>query len=246
MRLMFSVAWAAAGWVALAPLAAGAAEPGFVPLFDGHSLDGWQIKCKPADRPAAEGFWKVEEGAIVADSLGHKGHDYVWLVTKREFGDFVLRLRFQVERGLKGNSGIQIRSRYDEQAGYLDGPQIDIHPPGPWRTGMVWDETRGVQRWLYPEVPKGQWVDPSMTVKGFKFFYADEGDGWNDLEITAEGTRLRAVLNGVTVMELDGRGVLDDAVHRQRKVGLRGHIALQIHKGDEVNIRFKDIRVKPL
>jgi len=223
-----------------------AAEPGFVPLFDGRSLSGWQIKCKPADQPAAARFWKVDQGTILADSLEHQGHDYVWLVSEREFDDFVLRLRFQVERGIKGNSGIQIRSRYDDEAGYLDGPQIDINPPGPWRTGMVWDETRGAQRWLYPPVPKGQWVNPSMAPKGFKFFYADQPPGWNDLEISARGTQLKAVLNGVMVMELDGRGVLDDELHRRRNVGLRGHIALQIHKGHQVKIRFKDIRIKQL
>jgi len=64
---------------------------------------------------------------------------------------------------------------------------------------------------------------------------------------------LKAVFNGVTVMELDGRGVLDDELHRRRNVGLRGHIALQIHKGPlqihkghHVKIRFKDIRIKQL
>jgi hypothetical protein len=200
------------------------------------------VKCKPADKEKT--LWKVDDGTILADSMDSKGHDYVWLATEREYANFVLRLKFQAYRDSPGNSGVQLRSRYDEKAGYLDGPQVDIHPPGPWRTGMIWDETRGSQRWLYPQVPKGKWVDPSMANPKLKFLYGP--DGWNDLEITADGPRLRAVLNGVTVMDYDGSGVLDDAVHRKRGVGERGVIALQIHRGDRLRIRFKDLQVREL
>ena len=230
----------------LAPAVAHAGEPGFVPLFDGKTLRGWTIKCKPADKALARKFCTVDQGTILLDSTGSKKHDYVLLATKKEYGDFVLRLRFQTYRDVKGNSGIQIRSRYDEKDNYCDGPQVDVHPPGPWRTGMIWDETRGAQGWLYPKVPKGKWVDESMAAKGFKFVYADEGDGWNDFEITAKGMKLRAVLNGVTVMQYDGTGVLDNEVHKKRKTGLGGIIALQIHRGDQLKIRFKDVRIKKL
>ncbi len=214
------------------------------PLFNGRDLAGWTVKCKPADR--ATDFWKVEDGTIVADSMDHKGHDYVWLVTDREYSDFLLRLRFQAFRESPGNSGIQIRSRYDDEAGWLDGPQIDIHPRGPWRTGMIWDETRDSGRWLYPAVPKGQWVNPSMANPDLLFYYADDEPAWNTLEITAVGTTITAVLNGITVTRYDGAGTLDDDTHRTHDVGLRGHIVLQIHRGDQLRIRFRDIALQEL
>lgn len=228
------------------PAMAPAAEPGFVPLFDGKTLHGWTIKSKPADKEKAAGFWSVDQGSILVDSTASQKHDYVLLVTDREYDNFVLRLRFQVGREVKGNSGIQIRSRYDEQDGYLDGPQLDIHPPAPWRTGMIWDETRGAHGWLYPKLEKGQGVSEALAAKGFKFFYADEGDGWNDFEITADGMKLEAVLNGVRVMQYDGTGVLDDEVHKNRNVGIKGVIALQIHRNDQLKMRFKDLRIKEL
>jgi hypothetical protein len=229
--------------VALAGCAASeGGESGWTPLFNGRDLTGWTVKATPADRD--KGFWRVEEGAIVADSLGHKGHDYVWLVSDREYADFTLRLRFQAFRDSPGNSGVQVRSRYDDQAGWLDGPQIDINPPGPWRTGMIWDETRQVNRWLYPAVPKGQWVDPSMARPDLVFHYADESPGWNVLEIAAVGTRITVSLNGLIVTNYDGAGILDDDVHRKRQVGMKGHIALQIHKGDQLRIRFKDLALR--
>ena len=231
----------------LAPALARGGEPGFVPLFDGRSLRGWEIKCKPADKALAKKFCTVDDGTILLDSTGSKKHDYVLLATKKEFADFVLRLKFQTYRGVKGNSGIQVRSHYDEKDRYCDGPQVDVHPPGPWRTGMVWDETRGANGWLYPKIPEGKkWVDQSMAPKGFKFVYADQGDGWNDFEITARGMKLGAVLNGVTVLKYDGTGVLDNEAHKKRKTGIKGIIALQIHRGDQLKIRFKDILIKGL
>lgn len=213
-------------------------------LFNGKDLTGWTVKCKPADRDRV--FWKVEDGCIVADSMDAGKHDYIWLVSDQEYSDFVLRLKFQAFRDNPGNSGVQIRSRYDGAAGWLDGPQVDINPPGPWRTGMIWDETRGVQHWLWPAVPKGQWVKPEMANPQLRFFFADNSPAWNDFEITARGSQLQAVLNGVEIMRYDGAGVLDDATHRERDVGLRGRIALQIHTGDRLRLRFKEVLVREL
>ncbi|RPJ82785.1 MAG: DUF1080 domain-containing protein [Acidobacteria bacterium] len=212
------------------------------PLFNGRDLDGWTVKCKPED--SDKGFWRVDNGTILADSIGRKGHDYVWLTTNREYGDFVLRLEFQAYRSSPGNSGVQIRSRYNETERWLNGPQVDIHPPGPWRTGMMWDETRGNQRWIYPDIPKDKWVDETMSKPARIFHYGEEGDAWNSLEISARGTRVTAVLNGVVITDYEGKGVLDDELHQKLQVGRKGVIALQIHTGDELRIRYRNIRIK--
>jgi hypothetical protein len=108
---------------------------------------------------------------------------------------------------------------------------------------MVWDETRGNQRWLWPLVPKGKWVDESMAKPGQTFRFASHDPGWNDFEITARGTHIKASLNGLQIMSWDGAGVLDDELHRTRRVGLKGHIALQIHTGDQLRVRFRNIRL---
>ena len=213
----------------------GADEAGFVPLFDGKTLDGWVIKSLPKDKELAARAWTVDQGTLLANTLGHKEHFYIMLVTQKEYGDFVLRLRFQVERGVRGNSGIQIRSRYNDQTGWMEGPQIDINPPGPELTGKLWNEGPGPHRWLSHE-----------PIKGLKHYYADEGEGWNDLEITAQGTRIKTVLNGVALVDYEGAGVLDDDLHKKLHVGLRGMIGFQIHSADELKLRFKDIRIKPL
>lgn len=214
------------------------------PLFDGRSLAGWQVKCVAAD--AGKTFMRVVDGTVEINSLDDPKHNYVWLVSDREYTDFVFRCSFQAFRDSPGNTGIQVRSRYDDAAGWLDGPQVDINPPGPWRTGMIWDETRGNQRWLWPVIPKGTWVEPHQAVPGVPFYYSDQGSGWNQMEVSAIGTRLSARLNGVELMSWDGAGVLDDAVHQARRVGVQGHIALQLHTGDRLRVRYRDMAIRDL
>ena len=215
-------------------------------LFNGNNLDGWQVKCLPEDRDTD--YWTVEGGTIKLNSLGRSDHDYVWLMTDQEYADFELRLRFQAYRDSPGNSGVQVRSRYDDGSdapggGWLDGPQIDIHAPEPWRTGLIYDETREERRWISPSLEDWN-IDDSFAPDERRFFYEDEGDGWNELYIICSGLRITTLLNGYVMTEYDGTGVLDNDAHRLHRVGLDGFIALQLHAGDEVKMRFKDIEIR--
>lgn len=212
------------------------AEGGFTPLFDGKTLNGWTIRCLSKDKALGAKAWTVDQGTILANTMGHKEHFYIMLETDKEYGDFILRLRVQIERNVRGNSGIQIRSRYVAATGWMEGPQIDIDPPNPrGTTGKLWNEGPGQHRWLSNE-----------PIKDLKFFYADQGDGWNDMEITAHGMKITSALNGVKVVDYDGSGVLDDELHKKLGVGVKGRIGLQIHSYQELRLRFKDIRIKEL
>jgi type 1 glutamine amidotransferase len=133
-----------------------AEKDGWEDLFNGRDLKGWAVKCHERDKN--KGFWKVNKGAIECNSIGRTDHDYVWLMHEKEFDNFELHTKFQVFQSSKGNSGIQFRSRYDESktapgGGWLNGPQVDIHPPNPMRTGLIYDETDGANRWIYPSMP---------------------------------------------------------------------------------------------
>ena len=217
-----------------------AAEKPWTPLFNGKDLTGWQVKCKPADR--SKTFWKARDGMIVCDSMGNRKHDYVWLMTTREYGDFELKLKVRGHAPKsRGNSGVQVRSRYDEKALWLDGPQVDIHPPAPWRTGLIYDETRETKRWIFPSL-KNWNIKRDQGPKECRWKPAH----WNDLTIRCEGTKIVTRLNGLVVANFDGKGVLDDAAHRKHNVGLTGYIALQLHSRDELLIEFKDIFIREL
>lgn len=215
------------------------AEPQWVSLFDGSSLSGWQVKCTEGDK--GKTYWSVRDGAITCNSMQDGKHDYVWLLRDKEYANFELRLKVRSFPGSPGNSGIQIRSRYDEDAGWLDGPQVDIHPPAGWRSGLIYDETRGVRRWISPSLENWR-ITPEQGPKEWKW----ARDGWNDVHIRCHGTTITTRVNGFLIADYDGKGVLDDEVHASRKVGLTGFIALQLHKGDRLQVAFKDIFIRPI
>jgi hypothetical protein len=66
---------------------------------------------------------------ILCDSMESTDHDYVWLVTDREYDNFELRPQVRSYADSPGNSGIQVRSRYDDEAQWLDGPQVTASAP---------------------------------------------------------------------------------------------------------------------
>ena len=218
-------------------------EKEWISLFNGEDLSGWVVKAKPEDQ--GKNFWFVNDGYIEANSLGRGDHDYIWLYTEKEYGDFEIKYQFQAFRESPGNSGIQVRSRYDEETYWLNGPQIDIHPPGFWRSGMMWDETRGNQRWIFPDIPDGEWVDSTMAIADHDLYF-EEDEVWNEMRVKARGTKIEAWLNGHKITDYEGAGTLDNTLHKNLNVGEKGHIALQIHTGDELKIRFKDIYIKEL
>jgi len=218
-------------------------EKEWVSLFNGEDLSGWVVKAKPEDQ--GKNFWFVNDGYIEANSLGRGDHDYIWLYTEKEYGDFEIKYQFQAFRESPGNSGIQVRSRYDEETYWLNGPQIDIHPPGFWRSGMMWDETRGNQRWIFPDIPDGEWVDSTMAIADHDLYF-EEDEVWNEMRVKARGTKIEAWLNGHKITDYEGAGTLDNTLHKNLNVGEKGHIALQIHSGDELKIRFKDIYIKEI
>ena len=224
-----------------------ASKSQWTPLFNGHDLSGWTIKCQPQDQGKV--FWTVIDGAIQCDSMGRKDHNYVWLLTEKEFADFELKLKFQADKNSPGNSGLQFRSRFDDAAngGWLDGPQVDIHPPAPmsWRTGLIYDETREERRWISPSL-KDSSMDPKFNPTHHVFKYTDDGDGWNDLTLICQGMHVKTILNGVVRTDWNGAGVLDNAAHVRHNVGSIGCFALQLHTGDQLRIRFKDIRIRKL
>lgn len=72
-------------------------KEGFMPLFNGKDLDGWDII---GDKDA----WQVKDGLIVCTGKGGG-----WLKTKWEFDDFIFRVEWRIKKG--GNSGVFFRAK---------------------------------------------------------------------------------------------------------------------------------------
>ena len=85
---------------------------GYVSLFDGKTLTGWD------GRP---GVWSVEDGAIIGVSTKEKNAGNTFLVYHGvEARDFDLKLEIKVEWG--GGSGVQYRSSTGIPPGRTAGP----------------------------------------------------------------------------------------------------------------------------
>lgn len=214
----------------------------FASIFNGQTLDGWKVYGRSSD--IAKNYWKVEDGNITCNTMGDKDHDAVWLFFEEELKDFELKLKFRAYRDSPGNSGLQVRSRYYE-GGDIDGPQFDIHPPGPFRTGLLYDESDGYNRWIYPSMPSSKLTAEEANNKS-TFYYSDDDPSWNELHIICIGTEIKSVLNGTVVTDFDGKGILDDEIHLKQNVGMSGKIALQVHGKNEIRIDFKDIELKQI
>lgn len=141
---------AAAGGVKFVPptLTEDEIRAGWVSLFDGVSLYGWDV-------PKVSN-WQVEDGTIVVDS-GEKS----LLLTPFRFDDFEMRCSFHVAEG--GNSGIFLRTAENAADPAKDTYELNIcdsHPTH--RTGSL------VGRHIAEEVPRveGAWHDFRVLCKG--------------------------------------------------------------------------------
>lgn len=218
-------------------------DKGWKPLFNGKDLSGWQIKCRPED--SGKNYWKVENGVILGSTEGDRKHDNVWLLSDGEYKDFNLKLQFAAFKTPSGNGGVQFRSRYDMDKMRLEGAQIDINPPGPWRTGLIWDETSGYLKWLFPFKIHSELRESDALGKA-DFYYSDEKLTWNNLEINVQGMVIKAWLNGVLVTDYNGEGILNDSIHKAHNVGETGCIGFQMHPNEDMKLMFRELYIKEL
>lgn len=208
-------------------------------IFNGANLNGWTVES--IDNYTSNNFWKIKNQSIHCVTNGNRNHSGSWLVYNKELEDFELKFKFKSDHSLQGNSGVHLRSSLDLPNNKMQGPQIDIHPPKPFRTGLLYDETDGVKHWLFP-LTKGWRLEDYTHKKDWKY----NRNGWNELYIKCMGTKIITELNGITITNYNGKGILNDTLHQKKGVGLKGLIAFQLHKKHDIDIAFKDIQLKIL
>jgi hypothetical protein len=219
--------------LSLSPFLATADDEGFVSLFNGKDLEGWQGDMTR---------WSVQDDAITgktaSETLLEKYNTFlVW--QGGEPADFELRVKYRI---IGGNSGVQYRSRViDDEKFIVSGYQADIDS-SPRFTGMNYEERA---RAFLAE--RGQKVE--IAADGTRNVVESLGDkdelqkkvkneDWNDYRIVAKGNHLSHYVNGVQMSE-----VID---HQENKAATSGIIALQLHAGPPMTVQFKDILLKEL
>src|SRR5262245_44560123 len=100
-------------------------------LFDGKTLAGWEGNLKS---------FRIDGNAIVGGTMKDKIPRNEFLCTTKEYGDFVLRLKFKLLGDpAKANAGIQFRSRRIPNDTEVIGYQADL---GQNYYGALYDESR--------------------------------------------------------------------------------------------------------
>jgi hypothetical protein len=184
-------------------------------LFDGETLNGWKLVGKRGDG------YGVSNGVIYCASGGGGN-----LLSEQEYSDFILRLEFKLAEG--GNNGIGIRAPLDNETS-SHGMEIQV---------------------LDDKAPKHKNIKPwQFNGSVYGIVPATNGTAnigeWNDYEITAQGRRIKVILNGRTIVNADLNEVRDREVI-QKHPGMfrdRGHIGFLGHNDF---VQFRNIRIKEL
>jgi len=153
-------------------------DDGWVALFDGKSLDGWEQKNGTAT-------YRAEEGCIVGKTS--EGSPNSFLATKKSYGDFELKFEVKVDDAL--NSGVQIRSasKPDFDNGRVHGPQVEI-------------ATNGDAGFIYGEGLKTGWLHEDRNDPAARAAFK-KGE-WNRYRVLAEGKSIKTWINDIPVANM--------------------------------------------
>ena len=172
-------------------------------------LDGSDPKTLDNWNRIGDANWRAEDGAIVADK-GKGGH----LVSKNSYKDFQIQAEFWADATT--NSGIFFRISDPKSIGSKTGYEANIYDERPapeYGTGAITNVAK---------------VSP-MTKAGGK---------WNIFEITARGSHLTLVLNGIKTVDI------------QHTQFTEGPISLQFgnrEKGAPGGpIKWRKVQIRPL
>ena len=223
---------------------------GYVSLFDGVSLKGWDGNPK---------FWRAEGGAIVGESTPQNPSGNSYLVYRgMEARDFTLKFEMKVEGS--GGSGFQYRSRTGlpwlaNIAGnvtanvgpvnlnwMMTGPQADFWPSSRDWTGQFYSENTPMRILAW----RGQVVEGSGLAR--KQLMGNIGDrqalngvvrmnDWNQYTVIARGGVCMHILNGQLMAVM----VDDDPESSNNQSGLFG---IEIEATTKISVR--NIWVKKL
>ncbi len=208
-------------------LVVAAEADGFVPIFNGTSLEGWEGKPE---------FWSVQDGAIVGQTTADKptkGNTFlIW--RQGTLDDFELRLAYRINGG---NSGIQYRSK-DLGDFVVGGYQADIDS-GPTYSGIQYEERgRGILAQRGERVTIAGDGTKKAEAIGSKeeLQQAIKAGDWNEYRIVAQGPKLSHFINGKLMSE-----TIDEQAEKRSAEGI---LALQLHAGPPMKVEFKDIHLK--
>jgi hypothetical protein len=217
------------------PLPLTGEEPGFVSIFDGKTLNGWEGDPK---------YWRVADGSMVGEITPEtviKSNTFIiWKGGSPK--DFEVKVDFRITEA--GNSGINYRSIVvpdpvtPANKFAMRGYQCDIDGRNRY-TGNNYEEkgrlflgVRGqMTRITGTAIPNILSTFPGDTATAIT-------KDWNSVHILARGNTLIHTING-TVMSIV---IDDDAKGRTAE----GQLGVQVHVGPPMKVEYRNWRLKTL
>ena len=203
-------------------------------LFDGKTLDGWEVHSGFAT-------YRVEDGTILGVAV--PGSPNTFLCTKEMYGDFILE--FEVKNDAELNSGVQFRSLINDgkkpvKSVNREGKTVDRKLPKDRVYGYqveISNEAQGAAGNVYDEARRGRMLDNFTDKPEAKAAFKD--NSWNRYMVVCKGNSIRTWVNGVPCAEFE-----DD-------VTAKGVIGLQVHRVAEdrfkpYQVRWRNIRLLKL
>lgn len=215
--------------VLAAPLRA-AVEPGFVPIFNGRNLDGWQ------GLGGDTSSYYAQDGQLICKDTGK-----VPIFTVKEYANFILRLEIKLDPG--GNNGVGIRTKVSKQP-HLEGSEIQVLDD-PYYVRGIPREGKAPKDWV--PLKNYQHHGSIYGVVPAKPGHLKPAGEWNQQEIVCDGRRVKITLNGTVIVDanLDQVKPIDGLAHP----GLfypQGHIGLHAHGNFGAKVYFRNLRLKEL
>ena len=210
-------------------------EPGFQPIFNGKTLEGWE---------GDPTYWRVEGGALVGEispATVLKSNTFiVWRGGRPR--DFELKLEYRITPA--GNSGINYRSAVvpdpvtPGNKFAMRGYQFDLDG-GKRYVGNNYEEKGRLFLAVRGQVTRVVGGRPPVVLSSFgeaSELAAVATDGWNSVHLVARGNTLTHSLNG-RLMSI----AIDDDVPNRPADGL---IGVQVHVGPPMKVEYRNMRLK--
>jgi hypothetical protein len=209
-------------WISL-PLIAGLLgapgdpkEEGFVAIFDGKSLAGWQAANEPGHGSGC--LWSAKDGAI--DGVQQSPGEWGILATAKRYGDFELRLEVMSEWPF--DAGILVRSTMEGH-----GHEVLLRASPGGDVGGIAASRIGEFR-----APAKDWK------KAWK------RDNWNEVRVVVKGPspEIRTWLNGSPMAECRAESK-DVRVGAEGAIALKIHAGEDAFRK---HIQFRNIRIQEI
>lgn len=207
-----------------------AGEEGFVPIFNGRNLDGWQ------GIGGDTSSYYVEDGQLICKDTGK-----IHIFTTKEFANFILRLEIKMDPG--GNNGVGIRTKVSKQP-HIEGTEVQVLDDPYYDRGIPIKDKEPKD---WPKLKDYQHHGSLYGVVPCKSGHLKPAGQWNQEEIVCDGRRVKVTLNGVVIVDADFDKVKPIDGHEHPGMFYeKGFIGLHAHGNYGAKVYFRNLRVKEL